>query len=138
MAKAGRSVYLQIGIFDCEVNNNFIGRILRVSRRESREHWQQQRARGGTHGQWQGLSAVLLILTKIPFQAWFDEVLILVVSVLGSLLGSFFLGHAQTRPWTLLSRGRTLIWRGPDPQIPMVLRDQGLFRASGMLLFCSM
>ena len=22
---------------------------------------------------------------------------------------------AQTRPWTLLSRGRTLIWRGPDP-----------------------
>ena len=39
----------------------------------------------------------------------------------------------QTRPWTLLSRGRNLIWSGPDPQIPMVLRDQGLFGVSGQL-----
>ena len=39
--------------------------------------------------------------------------------------------HLPRRSWTLLSRGRTLICRGPDPQIPMVLRDQGLFGASG-------
>ena len=35
------------------------------------------------------------------------------------------------RSWTLLSRGRTLLSRSPDPQICRVLRDQELFGASG-------
>ena len=35
------------------------------------------------------------------------------------------------RSWTLLSRGRTLLSRGLDPQIPRVLRDQELFGAFG-------
>ena len=34
--------------------------------------------------------------------------------------------------WTLICRRWTLICRGLDPQIPMVLRDQGLFGASGL------
>ena len=34
------------------------------------------------------------------------------------------------RSWPLICRGRTLIWKGLDPQIPMVLRDQGLFGAA--------
>ena len=35
------------------------------------------------------------------------------------------------RSWTLIWRGRTFIWRGLGSQIPMVLRDQGLFGAFG-------
>ena len=44
-------------------------------------------------------------------------------SSVGHRLGQFYQQSTQTRPWTLLS-SRTLIWRGPDPQIPMVLRDR--------------
>ena len=36
------------------------------------------------------------------------------------------------RSWTLARRDRTrILWRGADPQIPGVLRDQGLFGAFG-------